>query len=105
MIYTQEPWEIHNGSTSLYIVAKDGNGNHVTVAQVFPRGIAGCETKGNALLVKAAPKMLEALEAGKSVLLDIQQRESKTSFHGQRVASDCGEALKVIDEALAEVEG
>jgi len=62
MIYTQEPWEIQNGNTDSYIIAKDGNGKHVTVAQVFQRGIAGCETKGNACLMKAAPKMFEALQ-------------------------------------------
>lgn len=105
MIYTKEPWEIRKNTSNTYILAKDGNGNAVTVACVFPRGIAGCETEGNANLMKAAPKTAEALQASKSVLLDIQQRESKTSFHGQRVASDCGEAIKVIDEALAEVEG
>jgi hypothetical protein len=63
------------------------------------------KTKGDAHLIAAAPKQNEALQAAKSVLLDIQQRESKTSFHGQRVASDCAEAIKVIDKALAKAEG
>jgi len=62
MIYTQEPWEIKSGNSGYYIIAKDGNGNHVTVAQFFSRGVAGCETRGNALLAKAAPKMYEALK-------------------------------------------
>ena len=62
MIYTKEPWEIDNGGTGAYIIAKDGNGNHVTVAQVFPQGVVDCETEGNASLIKAAPKMYEVLK-------------------------------------------
>ena len=49
--------------------------------------------------------MYRALQAAKSVLSDIQQRESKTSFHGQRVSSDCGEGIKVIDQALDKADG
>jgi len=61
VIYTQEDWKLQNGNLGYYIIAKNGD-NHVTIAQVFPRGIAGCETKGNALMAKAAPKMYEALK-------------------------------------------
>ena len=61
MIYTQGTREIQKGNGSYYIIAKDGD-NHVAVAQFFSRGIAGCETKGNALMAKAAPKMYEALK-------------------------------------------
>jgi len=84
MIYTQEPWEIQNGSTGPYIIAKDGNGKHVTVAQFFSRGLAGCETKGNVNLGKVAPKMYEALK-------EFQDTQS------------CSFGL--IDKILAEVEG
>lgn len=61
--------------------------------------------EGDAHLIAAAPKQNEALKAVRGILTDIQQRESKTSFHGQRVASDCEEGIKVIDEALAKAEG
>jgi len=106
MIYTKEPWEIRNGSTGPYILAKDGNGNHVTVAQVFPRGVAGCETQGNAGLVKAAPKMYGAL---------LKVREIINAFNGMLVARSSDDGIvgaldslfdnPVFEEALAEVEG
>jgi len=101
MNYTKGEWEV-----------KDSSSGGLVMAGLFPY-VVGCAEGtiakitilANAHLIAAAPDMYEALEAGKSVLLDIQQRESKTSFHGQRVASDCGEALKVIDKALAKAEG
>jgi len=94
MIYTKEPWEIQNGSTGPYIIAKDGNGKHVTVAQFFSRGIAGCETKGNARLAKAAPKMYEALE---SLVFYMQQDGVPWSQLKTEVEK--------AKQALAEVEG
>jgi len=106
MIYTQEPWEIRNGSTGPYILAKDGNGNHVTVAQVFPRGIAGCETKGNAGLVKAAPKMYGALKAQHQaidILFAMLIERDKTFFPSK--SGQPWEAIVEGNKALAEVEG
>jgi len=102
MIYTKEPWEIRNGSTGPYIIAKDGNGNHVTVAQVFPRGVAGCETKGNAGLVKAAPKMYGALRKAKETIKAWYNIGGAKDWD----VYDClSPEMKVINEALAEVEG
>jgi len=106
MIYTKEPWEIHNGSTSLYIIAKDGNGNHVTVAQVFPRGVAGCETKGNARLIEAAPKMYQALTKANLIIKTFNElllrHEPDSNIVGvlDGLFDDT-----VFEEALAEVEG
>lgn len=92
MIHTQEPWEIRKSQFAIYIVSKDGNGKIVTVGCAFPRGVAGCETEGNAYLLKAAPKMAEAL---KEMLVDWQsgniEIEPKTR--------------ELIDKALAEAEG
>ena len=103
MIYTQEPWEIQNGSIGPYIIAKDGNGNHVTVAQIFSRGVADCETKGNARLVKAAPKMYEALVKYGSALMflegNFKERFSKTELESLQ------QAYRKGFEVLAEVEG
>jgi len=99
MIYTQEPWEIQNGSTGPYIIAKEGNGNHVAIAQVFPRGIAGCETKGNARLVKAAPKMYEALlEICRTYRIEPDGKPENWDARGQH-------GWAIVLKALAEVEG
>jgi len=102
MIYTKEPWEIQNGSTGPYIIAKDGNGKHVTVAQVFPRGVAGCETKGNAGLVKAAPKMYGKLKTLKTLL---QDEGVKVLAQGLPNQVGLEVVFEGIDEVLAEVEG
>jgi len=107
MIYTQEPWEVQNGNGNLgyYIIAKDGD-NHVAVAQVFPRGIAGCETKGNALLMKAAPKMHQALKAQHEAIdiLFAMLIERDKSFFPSKSGRPW-EAIRQGNEALAEVEG
>ena len=90
MIHTQEPWEIQKGNIGPYIMAKDGNGGTVTIAQVFQRGIANCETDGNARLMKAAPKMY-------GVLNSLEQYARRS-----------GETIPYIDDVLkilAEVEG
>ena len=62
MIHTKEPWEIQKGNIGPYIMAKDGNGSTVAIAQVFQRGLARHEALGNARLMKAAPKMYQALK-------------------------------------------
>jgi hypothetical protein len=96
MIHTKEPWEIRNGSAGPYITAKDDKGNHVAIAQVFPRGLAGCETKGNACLMKAAPKMAEALE-------DIIAQAEKTHL---MLGPDLADSIRVFGkQALAEAKG
>lgn len=92
MIYTKEPWEIQNGSTGYYIIAKDGD-NHVAVAQIFPRGMAGCETKGNAGLMKAAPKMYEALKLAWTLIAP--------QCHHSTVKT----VADICSKALAEAEG
>lgn len=66
-------------------------------------------------LNKAFPELLdrmkklewvaEAASSVHSILVDIATRESKTSRHGQRVASDCGEAIELISNALAALDG
>ena len=89
MIHTQEDWKLQNGINVYYIIAKDGD-NHVAVALVFPRGIAGCETKGNALLMKAAPKMYEELKKAYDMGL----------FDGYD-----DEQFDAVKQILAEVEG
>lgn len=60
MIHTETPWEIQKG-TNTYIVAKGEHGDSTAIALVFPQGIAGCETSGNAQLMKLAPRMFELL--------------------------------------------
>lgn len=117
MIYTQEPWEIQNGSTGPYIIAKEGNENHVAIAQLFPRGVAGCETKGNASLAKAAPKMYGLLRQitliePKSMLADCAYqgpppkkwiKEIAPYYEGFNKALE--QICQMIRPYLAEVEG
>ena len=103
MIHTQEDWKLQNGINVYYIIAKDGD-NHVAVALVFPRGIAGCETKGNALLMKAAPKMYEALERISVILANPLTTRTETSLALREVRAR-DEAWIISREALAEVEG
>jgi len=102
MIYTKEPWEIDNGGTGAYIIAKDGNGNHVTVAQVFPQGVVDCETEGNASLIKAAPKMYQRLRTLKTLL---QDQDVKVLAKGLPNQIGLEAVFEGIDEALAEAEG
>ena len=47
---------------------------------------------------------IKALDTARATLDDIRHRESKSSFHGQRVASDCDAAIKVIDLVLTATE-
>lgn len=77
MIHTKEPWEIHKGSFVTYILAKDVNGHLVNVASVSPRGVAGCETKGNARLMKVAPKMFRKLEEIAKLMADFEMNKIK----------------------------
>jgi len=107
MIHTQEPWEVQNGSTGPYIIAKDGD-NHVAVAQFFSRGIAGCETKGNVRLGKAAPKMYEALREANEYIAELKKAIKDTCEDEGLPFYESTELDKVIvgiNEALAEVEG
>jgi len=102
VIYTQEDWKLQNANSGYYIIAQDGNEGHVAIAQVFPRGTAGCETKGNALLMKAAPKMYEALKK----VADIEQTAGKVcSLCGGYLDHKEGCLFVLAEQALAEVEG
>lgn len=96
MIYTKEPWEIRKNTSNTYILAKDGNGNTVTIASVFPRGIAGCEAEGNAYLMKVAPKMAKALKGIRDFLVEYRRVVNERSNWP---------ILNEMNEALAEVEG
>lgn len=61
--------------------------------------------KANAHLIAAAHELCEALKSAKTILLNIQSRHISNSFHNNRVHSDAGEAVKFIDQALAEAGG
>ena len=98
MIHTKEPWEIQKGNIGPYIMAKDGNGGTVAIAQVFQRGIANCETDGNARLLKAAPKMYEAIKSFQHLL------NVKVEGIGQ-FAAMASVSFQKLSQALAEVEG
>ena len=102
MIYTQEPWEIQKGNIGPYIISKNVLGGVVPIAQVFQRGIANCETDGNAKLLKGSVKMYQALDkiarCKGAFCLDkpegITQAEEKINI-----------MTALANEALAEVEG
>lgn len=52
-----------------------------------------------------APELLGALELARTVLEDIYSRESKSSFHGQRVRSDIDDNIGYIRAAIAKAKG
>lgn len=94
MIHTKEPWEIQRGSSNTYIVAKDEHGDTTAIALVFPRGVAGCETEGNASLMVAAPNQHKAL-------LDIKQYVCGHPF----ITADSQKyILELVNKGLAKVE-
>jgi hypothetical protein len=106
MIHTETDWRISKGTTATFILAKDVNGHDVTVAAVYPQGVAGCEMEGNANLIKAAPKMAEALKAQHEaidMLFAMLIQRDKTFFPSK--SGQPWEAMVQGNQALAEAEG
>lgn len=105
MTHTKEPWEIKNGSTGPYIIGKDDKENHVAIAQVFPRGVSGCETLGNARLMKAAPKMYEVLKVLCRQVPKSSIRDCPADISSLPCVCGWHDAMDTANEILAEVEG
>jgi len=97
MNYTKGEWKVYMTDIDKprWEICARENGEIGVAKTIYDDDVPLKEKEANANLIAAAPDMYEALEVGKTVLLDIQQR----------VASDCGEALKVIDKALTKAEG
>lgn len=72
----------------------------VSVALCFD--VTGDEQLANARLIAAAPDLLEALKAVKTILEDINFRHSnKKSFHNNRIEADSSTGIEIIQNAIS----
>lgn len=104
--HTPSPWYInHHGDN--YVISTDKSGFYIIalVGDHAPTdGDMEVEAKANALLIAAAPDLLEALEQARHSLRDMHDKYDPTS-KGDDTASDARYALNLMDAAIAKAKG
>jgi hypothetical protein len=94
-IYADDNETILIGSLECFI---DGNPQPVQVDIAHAEQICRCVSDWDGL-VKQRDKLLGICSAAKTVFQDIRNRHLKSSFHNNRVKSDCEEAIKFLEQA------
>ncbi len=79
--YSPAPWKMHNNGERYFITAKDHNGADGVIASCEPEPSEGIDDHANALLMRAAPELLDALKSALNHIRSIPAYEDSIAIY------------------------